>query len=70
MNEQYSKKIMEALTEVLELDGTESRKEIENLYTDEEIFEAVLQYEGIYGYGHQILETLTEIFKFDIRELS
>ena len=70
MNAKYGNEIMAALKEVLELDGTESRKEIENFYTDEEIFEAVLYYEGIIGYSSKILDIIAEIYNFDVRELN
>ena len=50
----------ELLTAFNEMNGTffESFKEVMEMYGKEEMFKCWLEYNGIFGYTHSILETL------------
>lgn len=67
--EHYSKTVMEALHEVLQVDLDEDIDSIRRLYSLDEILDAVLVYEGILGYTDKLVHIITDIFQVNLREL-
>lgn len=62
----YSKSVMTALSEMLDVGEFGNKSSVKKLYTMGEIFEAVLEYEGIIGYGIKIREWIKEIYGIDL----
>lgn len=67
--EQYSKRIMEALCHELALDPDDSIDYIRSLYSTREILDAVLNYEGLYGYVEIFFNWIKEIYGIDLEEI-
>ena len=67
--EQYSKRIMEALCHELDLDPDDSIDYIRSLYSTREILDAVLNYEGLYGYVEIFFNWIKEIYGIDLEEI-
>lgn len=67
--EHYSKTVMEALHEVLQVDLDEDIDSIRRLYSLDEILDAVLAYEGILGYTDKLVHIIADIFQVNLREL-
>lgn len=67
MNHNYPEHILETLRERcgLEEDDT-SRDEEFQTWSPEEVFEEVLNYEGLIGYGQWILGRIEAIFKVNV----
>ena len=65
----YSRTIMEALHEVLEIEPDEDIISIRRMYSLDEILDAVLVYEGLCGYSEKLLCIIKDIFGIDLLEL-
>lgn len=62
----YTRPVMEAVSEVLGMSELANKYAVKKLYTLNEIFDAVLEYEGIIGYGGKIRGWIKEIYGIDL----
>lgn len=65
-NDQYSEAVMEAVAEILGEPQHQNKHVLNKLYAPNEIFEAVLEYEGFIGYGTKIRGWIKEIYGIDL----
>lgn len=64
----YSRTVMEALHEILQVEMDEDINSIRKLYSLDEILDAVLVYEGILGYSGKLVNIVSEIFGVNLLE--
>lgn len=71
MNQNYPKHIIVVLRqwEGLEEDDDSRDDEFQSM-SPYEVYEAVLEWEGIYGYAEYILQLIQSVFKVDVVEVS
>lgn len=65
----YSKTVMSALQEVLGVDAGRDIASIRMEYSLDEIFDAVLVYEGILGYSGKLVAIVNDIFNVNLLTL-
>lgn len=67
MNHNYPDYVLEAVRQSRGLEEDDTSRDEEFLtWSPEEIFEAVLNWEGLIGYGSWIINRIKDIFKVDL----
>ncbi|MGN0710162.1 MAG: hypothetical protein ACI4LO_00270 [Anaerovoracaceae bacterium] len=65
-NDQYSADIMEAVEELLDESRFQNKHVLNKIYTPNELFEVILEYEGLSGYGMKIKKWIKELYGIDL----
>ena len=68
-NDQYSEGIMLAVEEILGESKYQNKHILNRLYTPNELFDSVLEYEGFIGYGSKLREYIREIYGIDLNKV-
>lgn len=69
MQKRYSGSLMEALEEILGIEVDTPIKSIQKVYSMNEIFDAILEYEGFIGYGNKIRSYIKEIYGINLDQV-